>query len=426
VDFVFFVPLWLTEISMPFELWVALRYLKARRKQAVLSVITVISIIGVTAGVASLVIALAVTNGFRRHLQRSLLSAIPHVNLMKVNGEGISNWRELIKKLEGLPHVVAAAPAVYAQVLLSGPQQSQGAMLKGVLPEDELRAGDLLRHLKAGSIARLSEPPGSTEMPAIILGSDLADALGLRVGDTGMVTSPRGRLSPLGELPRYKRFLVAGIFDSGFYNYDAEWAFVSLKSAQQLFLLDDLVSTIGLRVDDLYQAPQIAEETKKAAGAGFGATNWIEQNRTLFGALRFERTVTVLVIGLIVFVAALNLFIRLYLLVVEKNREIAVLMAMGAKPRQVRRIFQYQGLAIGGLGTALGLAAGYFVSWLGSHYRLIRLETDIYSISYVPFEARAMDGCWIALAAMLISYLATVYPAQSAAAIVPAEALRYE
>ena len=409
---------------MTFELWVALRYLKARRKQAVLSIITVISIIGVTAGVASLVIALAITNGFRRHLQQSLLSAIPHVNLMRVNGEGISNWEALAGRLARLPHVVAAAPAVYAQVLLSGPQQSQGAMIKGVVPALELQSGDLLRHLKEGDIRPLSEPSG--EHPALILGKDLADALGVRTGDTVTVTSPRGRLSPVGELPRYKRFRVAGIFDSGFYSYDAEWALTSLKAAQQLFLLDDQVSTIGLRVDDLYRAPQIAEEAKRAAGPGFGSTNWIEQNRTLFSALRFERTVTVLIIGLIVFVAALNLFIRLYLLVVEKNREIAVFMALGARGPQVRRIFQYQGLVIGGFGTALGLAVGYVVSWLGSRYRLIRLETDIYSISYVPFDARWVDGLWIAAAAILISYLATVYPARSAARVAPAQALRYE
>ena len=216
------------------------------------------------------------------------------------------------------------------------------------------------------------------------------------------------------------------MFDSGFYNFDAEWAFTSLEAAQRLFVLGDVASAIGLRVDDLYRAPEIAAQVKQRAGPGFGATNWIQQNRTLFSALRFERTVTILIIGLIVFVAALNLFIRLYLLVVEKNRDIAVLMAMGARIGQIRRIFQYQGLFIGVLGTLLGLAAGYFLSYLGSHYKLIRLEADIYSISYVPFEAQALDGVWIGAAAVLISYVSTIYPARTAAAIAPAEALRYE
>ncbi len=404
----------------------ALRYLKARRSEAVLSAITAISIVGVTAGVASLVIALAITNGFRRHLEQSLLSAIPHVNLLRADSEGITDWRGLAKKLEGVPHVVAAAPAVYAQVLLSGPRQSQGILLKGVVLEMELRAGDLLRHLREGSVAPLAEPLSPGQAPPVVLGKDLADTLGVRAGDTVTAVSPRGRLSPVGEFPRYKRFRVVGVFDSGFYNYDAEWAFTSLEAAQQLFLLGDVASAIGLRVDDLYRAPEIAEQARRRAGPGFGATNWIEQNRALFRALRFEKTVTILIIGLIVFVAALNLFIRLYLLVVEKNRDIAVLMAMGAAAGQIRRIFQYQGLIIGGFGTVLGLAAGYTLSYLGSHYRLIRLEADIYSINYVPFDARAWDGLWIGAAAVLISYLSTIYPARSAAGIAPAEALRYE
>ena len=411
---------------MKFELWVALRYLKARRSEAVLSVITAISIIGVTAGVAALVVALAVTNGFRRHLEQSLLSAVPHVSLLRVENEGIANWRELAAKLEKLPHVQAAAPAVYGQVLMSGPRQSQGVMLKGVEPRMELRAGELLRHLRAGSLDALSEPLAPGEPPPVVLGKDLADALGVGVHDTVGVTSPRGRLTPFGELPRQKRFRVAGIFDSGFYNFDAEWAITSLDAAQQLFFLGGVVSAIGLRVDDLYRAPEIADAAKEAAGPGFGATNWIEQNRALFSALRFERTVTIFVIGLIVFVAALNLFIRLYLLVVEKNRDIAILMAMGARGRQVRRVFQYQGLIIGVLGTVLGLFSGYVFSYAGSRFRLIRLEADIYSLNYVPFDARAIDGLWIAAAAILISYLSTVYPARSAARIAPAEALRYE
>ncbi len=412
--------------GVPFELWIALRYLKARRSEAVLSIITAISIIGVTAGVASLVIALAVTNGFRRHLERSLLSAIPHVNLLRADSEGIRGWRELTRRLEAVPHVLAAAPAVYAQVLLSGSRQSQGIMLKGVVPQMELRAGDLLRHLREGSIAPLSQPLAPGEPPPIVLGKELADSLGVRASDTVTATSPRGRLTPAGEFPRTRRFRVTGVFDSGFFNYDAEWAFTSLEAAQQFLLLGDVASTIGLRVDNLYQAPQIAEQAKRAAGPGFGATNWIEQNRTLFRALSFERTVTILIIGLIVFVAALNLFIRLYLLVVEKNRDIAILMALGARLAQVRRVFQYQGLVIGGFGTILGLAAGYLFCALASRYRLIHLDADIYSISYVPFDARALDGLGIGIAAVLISYLATIYPARSAAAIAPAEALRYQ
>ena len=299
-------------------------------------------------------------------------------------------------------------------------------MLKGVVPEMELRAGDLLRRLSAGSIAPLAEPFVPGQAPPLVLGKELAEALGVRTGDFITATSPRGRLSPIGEFPRYQRFRVVGVFDSGFFNFDAEWAFTSLEAAQRLFLLGDVASAVGLRVVDLYQAPTVAERVKRQAGPGFGATNWIEQNRTLFRALQFERTVTILIIGLIVFVAALNLFIRLYLLVVEKHRDIAVLMAMGAQIGQIRRIFQYQGLFIGVFGTLLGLATGYALSYFGSHYKLIRLEADIYSISYVPFEIGALDGLWIGAAAVLISYVSTIYPARTAAAIDPAEALRYE
>lgn len=414
------------KLRVPFELWVAARYLKARRSGRVISIITWISMVGVTAGVASLVIALAVTNGFRKQFQDSLLSATPHINVLRNNNEGIANWPQLLQKLEKNPHVVAAAPAVYGQVLLSGPRQTQGAMLQGIDPALELRAAGLLRRLRAGSIAPLSQPVPPGEAAPIILGKDLADSLGVETGDFVRTTSPRGHLTPVGEFPRYKPFKVVGIFDSGFYSLDAEWAFVPLAAAQQLFILGDLVTTIGLRIDDIYRAPQVAEQVKKLAGPGFGTTNWIEQNRTLFGALRFEKMVTVLIIGLIVFVAALNLFIRLYLLVVEKNRDIAILMAMGARATQVRRIFQYQGLIIGFCGTVFGLLAGFLVSLAGSHYRLIRLESDIYALSYVPFEPRLADGVWIAAAAILISFLATIHPARSAASIAPAEALRYE
>jgi lipoprotein-releasing system permease protein len=414
------------KIKLPFELWVAARYLKARRSERVVSVVTWISIIGVTAGVASLVIALAITNGFRRQLEESLTSAVPHINVLRNDGEGIADWPDLLGKLEAQPHVVAAAPAVYGQVLLSTARQAQGALVKGIVPQLELQTGDLLRRLRSGRLAPLSEPVPPGEPAPLILGKDLADSLGVALGDVVTATSPRGHLTPLGEFPRYKKFRVAGIFASGFYNYDAEWGFVSLQAAQQLFQLGGVVTTIGLRIDDLYQAPEVAERIKSVAGRGFGTTNWIEQNRTLFSALRFEKTITVLIIGLIVFVAALNLFIRLYLLVVEKNRDIAILMAMGAGTAQIRRVFQYQGVIIGLFGTVFGLALGFLVSFLGSHYRLIRLDAEIYSLSYVPFAPRLLDGLWIGIVALLISFLATIHPARTAARIAPAESLRYE
>lgn len=412
-------------MSLPFELWVALRYLKARRGRA-FPVITVISVGAVAAGVASLVIALAVTAGFRHHLERSLLGATAHINLLRAGAEGIAGWRELVARLERAPHVRGAAPAIYEKVLLASATQSDGIVLKGVVPEMEMRVGELLARLREGSAAPLAEPLRPDTVPPILLGWQLAESLGVRTGDSVTVTSPRGRLSPIGPVARYRRFRVAGIFDSGFYDFDAQWAVTSLGAAQQLFSLGDVVSAVGVKVDEIYRAAELAEDLKRVAGPGFGATNWMEQNRSLLNALRLEKTVTVLTLGLIVFVAALGIFNRLYVLVLEKTKDIAVLISLGARRAQVRRVFQLQGLLISLLGTLAGLGAGYSFSWAANHYRLIRLESAIYSIGFVPFEPRALDGLWISAAALAISFLATLYPAASAAGVAPAEALRYE
>ncbi len=412
--------------SWPFELWVAWRYLKARRRERSFPLITFISVGAVAAGVASLVIALAVTAGFRHHLEHSLLGATAHINLLRADGQGISGWRELAVRLEKAPHVRGAAAAIYGKVLVASAAQSDGIVLKGVAPEMEARVGDLLARLREGSATPLAEPLNSEKEPPILLGWELAQSLGVRTGDTVTVTSPRGRLSPLGPVARYKRFRVVGLFDSGFYDFDAQWAVTSLAAAQQLFMLGDVASAVGVKVDEIYRAAELAEELKRVAGPGFGATNWMEQNRSLFNALRLERTVTVLTVGLIVFVAALMIFNRLYVLVLEKTKDIAVLMSLGARRAQVRRIFQVQGLLIAALGTAAGLAAGYTFSVLANHYRLIRLQSEVYSISFVPFEPRLADGLWIAAAALAISFLATLQPAESAARVAPAEALRYE
>lgn len=403
----------------------AWRYLKARRGGPV-PVITLISVGAVAAGVASLVIALAITSGFRRHMESSLLGATPHINLLHTDGQGISNWREVVSAVQNHLGVLGAAPAIYDKVLVSSGNRSEGIVLKGVDPKLEPSMGDLLTRLKEGSAAPLSAPLQPDQPPALLLGSELAQTLGVSVGDQVQVASPRGRLSPFGLVPRYRRFRVAGVFTSGFFDIDAQWAITSLAAEQQLFMLGDVASAVGVRVADIYRAGEMAEELKKLAGPGFGATNWMEQNRSLFTALRLERTVTVLTLGLIVFVAALGIFNRLYVLVLEKHRDIAVLMSLGARRRMVGRIFLWQGLLIGCFGSLAGLVAGYGFSWAAGRYRWFRLQSDIYSISYVPFDLRWSDGLLIAAAALLISYLATLYPARSAARVLPAEALRYE
>jgi lipoprotein-releasing system permease protein len=263
-------------------------------------------------------------------------------------------------------------------------------------------------------------------MPPIILGKDMADGLGAGVGKVVMVTSPQGELTPYGMVPKYNRFRVAGIFNSGFFDYDASWAFIRLADAQQLFGLGDLISVLEFKIDDIYKAESVSRELEDAAGQGFMAANWMEQNKALFRALRMERLVTFITIGLIVFVAALNILISLIMMVMEKTKDIAVLMSMGTRKAQVRNVFIAQGVLIGVIGTAIGLAVGYAIAYAGSRYHIISLSPEVYSIDYVPFAPRATDGLIVAAVAIGISFIATLYPSWSASRILPAEALRYE
>jgi lipoprotein-releasing system permease protein len=415
---------------MRFEFFVAARYLRAKRRQAVVGVITVISIAGVAVGVASLIIALAITNGMRRDLQDRLLSSTAHVELMRVQNDGIRGWRALTARLRQVPHVTAAAPGLYEPVLLSRGSLSGGAMLKGIIPAEEKTVSDLLSQLTAGSAAPLSETENTVDVageatPPIVIGSDLANTLDAKVGSTAMATSPQGELTPYGLLPKLQRFRVVGIFHSGFYQYDSSFGFIRLKDAQALFSEPDVVSIISFKVDDLYHADRIGKDIEAAAGAGFLTTNWMESNRELFRALKLEQVVTFIVIGLIVCVAALNILIALTMMVMEKTKDIAVMMSFGVEPAQVRRIFLMQGFLISVIGTALGLVLGYLLSWLGGHYRF-PLSAEVYSIDYLPFAPRVIDGVAVALVSLGVSLVATIYPSNSAARVLPAEALRYE
>jgi lipoprotein-releasing system permease protein len=413
-----------------FELFIAARYLRARRRQAVVGFITVISIIGVAAGVASLIVALAITNGMRRDLQERLVGSTAHVMLMRAAGDGIHNWRPLMDELAQTPHVQAVAPGLFGQVLISRGSHSGGALIKGIVPADELKVGDLLQSITQGSAAELTPTQESNqagnEAPPIVIGNELALTLGATVGDTLLVTSPQGELTPLGLLPRYQRFRVVGIFASGFYQYDSSYAFMRLADSQRLFSEPDLISVMSFRIDDLYRAQQVGHALEQAAGPGFQATNWMEQNRELFRALKLEQVVTFIVLALIVVVAALNILIALTMMVMEKTRDIAVMMSFGVSADQVRRIFLFQGLLISSLGTVLGLVLGFAASLAGSHYRFIQLDASVYSIDHLPFAPRLIDALIVAAVSLSMSLLATLYPSSSAARILPAEALRYE
>ncbi|HEY2040981.1 MAG TPA: FtsX-like permease family protein [Edaphobacter sp.] len=415
---------------MRFELFIAARYLRAKRRQAVVGVITAISVIGVAAGVASLIIALAITNGMRRDMQERLLGSTAHIDLMRVAADGIKDWRPLLERLRKTPHVTAAAPGLYGQVLISRGARSGGGLIKGVIPADEKTVGDLLQKIDEGSADALEPvPPDSVApegLPPIVIGRDLAETLGAKVGDSVLVTSPQGGLSPIGLIPKYQKSVIVGIFKSGFYQYDSSYAFMRLKDSQRLFSEPDWISVISFKVDDLYKADKIARVIEQEAGKGFQTTSWMEQNRELFRALRLEQIVTFIVLALIVCVAALNILIALTMMVMEKTRDIAVLMSFGVTEMQVRRIFLLQGLLISVIGTALGLILGYGLSWVGGHFKFIHLDAAVYSLDYLPFAPRLRDGVIVAAVSLGVSLIATLYPSGSAAKVLPAEALRYE
>jgi lipoprotein-releasing system permease protein len=407
-----------------FEFFVARRYLRAKRKQAVISVITVISIAGVAAGVMALVVALAINNGFRSTLQQNLLGATAHVSIMEnPPADGIENWRQLAAKLRGLPHVTAASPSLYGEILFAGTARSKGGILKGVDPEAGPLTNEVLRNLKAGSVTALKDNRG---LPGVILGSKLAQNTGMMLNSVVNVINPTGEVLPIGVRPTTWRFRVVGIFESGFYELDDNWAYTSLSIAQQVFAVPDVVNSVELRLDDIQTAPDVAREAAKIAGPKLAATHWMEQNKPILNALKTERTVTFITIGLIQMVAALNILIALVMMVMEKHKDIAILMSMGARYAQVRRIFMLEGIIIGVVGTGIGLVVGHALCYLAERYRWLRLDEAVYSLAFVPFDARLIDTLWISATAILVSFVATLYPARTATRIAPVEALRYE
>jgi lipoprotein-releasing system permease protein len=409
---------------MRFEWLVALRYLRSPNRPAVLRLVTLLAVIGVCAGVTTLVIALSMNTGFRQAIRDRLLSVTAHINIKPTNPAGIEDYRALAAKLRATPGVKSVEPAFYITVLVSYNDQSQGLVVKGVDPALEEKASSAWHHLVAGSD---NFAPDADETPGIMVGRLLASNFGLTAGDYVTVTSPQGDdLTPFGMFPHPRRFRVVGVFDSGFYDYDANWAFTTLASAQLLDGTGDVASLLEVRVNNMDDANSIAETLLKKAGPGYTATTWMQENAALFRAMKLEELVTALFVGLITLVAGLNILVVLTMTVSDRARDIAVLMAMGAKRRQIRDVFLLQGLVVSIIGTAAGLLIGYTVSWTANHWQLIPLNPQIYAIPYVPFSTNGLDAIWIAAAALSISALATILPARSAAKTLPVEILRFE
>ncbi|HUV13951.1 MAG TPA: ABC transporter permease [Acidobacteriota bacterium] len=409
---------------MKFELFVALRYLRAKRKQAVVSIVTLISIVGVTAGVMALLVALALNTGMQEEFQNRILGVTSHINLLGLGGVPVTGYERLIREMGDLPEVVGLSPTIYGQGLLQSLGREKPAIIKGIDPRHQDTFSDLLTNLQEGSMEGFDvlEPA-----PPIILGRDLAENLAVSSGEIIRALGVQGELSPLGRMPRVENFRVLAIFESGLWEYDANWALVPLEAAQAFFSLGpEQVSAIEFRIHDIYRAPEVAEKLKEMAGPGFTANTWIELNQPLFSALRLEKLAMFVAIGLIILVASLNIISTLILMVMEKNRDIAIITAMGGTSRTLTRIFMLQGLIIGAVGTVLGDILGVVTVWYLDTYRVFSLEPQVYSIPYVPFRLTWTDMIVVSAVAVLISFVATLYPAKAAAKLDPVEALRYE
>ena len=419
-------------MNIPFELHVALRYLLAKRKQAFISVISFISTLGVTVGVMALVIALALMTGLQNELRDRIVGSNPHVYVWNV--KGIVDYHAEVEKLRQLPHVIGAAPAILGQGLISASRDTQPVEVKGIDSVLEQQVTDISHAMQKGSIEALAPAAesgaagGNNARDGILIGKDLAAKLGVDVGDTVSVLTPQQMLTPNGLTLRPARLLrVAGIFSLGLYEFDSTYGYVSIDVAKRLFGRDDVnADLIQLRVDDLARAPEVARAVVDRFGTDYAAQDWSVMNKSLFTALTLEKMAVSLTIGLIVMVAALNIVASLVLLVMEKHRDIAILKTMGASARSVTTIFMMQGLIIGIVGTAVGATAGYAASYLLDRYKIVRVPVDVYQVSYVPFKLMPLDFAVVIVAAIVICFVATIYPSRQAAKLDPAQALRYE
>lgn len=409
-------------MAMPYELFIALRYLKAKRKQTVISIVTVISMAGVALGVMALIIVLAVMTGFQNDMRDKILETNAHVIVLSHESQGIEGYEAIMQNIGEVPGVRAVAPFIYSQVMLSSSRNAMGVVLRGIDPAMEVQVTRLSENMVDGEVADLAD--GAEE--GIIIGKELATSLGVYQGQEITVISPVGRLTPMGNVPRMKKLRVAGIFDSGMYEYDTGLAYVSLETARDFFSLGPVVTGFQVKVDDIFNAREISRRVQDALGFPFFTRDWMEMNKNLFSALKLEKLAMFIILVLIILVAAFNIISTLVMMVLEKHKDIGILKSMGASRRSIMVIFLLQGLTIGVVGTFAGLAGGIAACWIADTYHLIKLQADIYYISYLSFTMQPMDVFLVSAASILISIAATLYPAWQASQLDPAEALRYE
>ncbi len=418
---------------MKYEWFIGLRYLKAKRKQTFISIITIISIAGVMVGVMTLIVVLAVMSGFEKTLKEKILGTQAHLVLLKASQEGMDHYEEVANKVQEIKGVVSAAPFIFNQVMLSSESNVSGVVIKGIDPDRVGKVTEWAHHLKAGRLQGLKEA-GESETPGIILGVELAKHLGASLNDAIQVISPLGTMTPMGMMPKMKRFHVVGIFYSGMYEYDNTMAYVSLESAQKFFGMGDRVTGIEIKTNNIYNVKEIGKEIRQRMGFPFWTKDWMEMNRNLFAALKLEKVAMFIILVLIVLVAAFNIISTLIMVVMEKHKDIAILKSMGAPSKGILKIFVIEGGVIGVVGTVFGTILG-----LGAAFNLEKitgfvenlfgfkiLSSDVYYIDKLPSQVNPLDIGLIVMTAILISLLATLYPSWRASKLDPAEALRYE
>jgi lipoprotein-releasing system permease protein len=410
---------------VPFELRVALRYLKAQRKQAFISIISGVSVLGVAVGVMALMIALGLMTGLQGEIQSRILGATAHLSVLRSQRDGMEEYRDVVETVRKVPRVQGAAPVIYGMVLLTSGVAAHPATIKGIDPALEASVTELEDQVEKGELIELLAERADGP-PPILLGHDLAASLGALPGSVIQATSPNGRLTPGGILPRVASYKVMGTVRSGLYEYDSVFAYVPLAAAQKLFDQGDRASLVEVRIDDMYAVDTVGRAVLKALGPDYETSDWIRMNHSLFSALWLEKMAIGITIGLIVMVAALNIVATLILMVMEKHKDIAILVSMGASRAAIARIFMLQGSLIGAVGTAVGGSVGWLVCQVLDRYRLIRVPADVYQVSYVPFKLHGLDAACVIVGALLVCFLATIYPARGAARLDPAEALRYE